>query len=289
MQTNNTHFLDVLLNDIQLNVETYTVDAYARLVDIVWPAFIALVGLYIVVQGIRLYFGEGDHSPVSYIRQTFIIVMITILATHWDWFATLIVNTVTKTPEILIKALISEDSASEEGTTGFFTQFFDSSVEVFIKIFKEGGWTNIAPLFIGAVGMAAAIILVAAVFMLLVAAQVLISVLLVLAPLIIPTYLFVSSRNICMSWAKLLISTMFVPILVYAVSGLFMSVLRTQLEAIQAEDVDIYKVLAYLVTVIICLLLMRQIPSLATGIGGEVIYATAGSIGNRYESKRKSL
>jgi type IV secretion system protein VirB6 len=282
MQDNNIHFLDALLNDIENNVELYTVDAYGKLVAIIWPPLVALVGLYIVVQGIRLYLGQGDHSPTSYMRQTFIIVMITILATNWDWFAALIVNTVTKAPEVLIQALITNDAGSEDGTTGFFTEFFDNSVEVFIKIFKEGGWTNIAPLFIGGVGMLAAVILVAAVFMLLVAAKVLISVLLVLAPLIIPTYLFMASRNICLSWSRLLISTMFVPILVYAVSGLFMSILKTQLEGIQAEDVDIYKVLAYLVTVIICLLLMTQIPSLATGIGGEVIYASAGFRGSKY-------
>src|SRR5580692_2153037 len=115
MQNNNTHFLDALLKDIDTNVETYTIDAYGKLVDMVWPALVALVGLYIVAQGIRLYLGQGDHSPTSYIRQTFIIVMITILATNWDWFAALIVNTVTKAPDVLIQTLIADDVGSEEG------------------------------------------------------------------------------------------------------------------------------------------------------------------------------
>jgi type IV secretion system protein VirB6 len=272
---NEQHFLDELLMQIEKSVESYTETAYEQLVDVLGPAFIALVSLYIIVQGVRLYLGRGEHTPLSYVRQTLILTFITILAMNWNWFSMLVVDLVMRGPDTLIGGLIPNNS-SEESVKGFFAKFFDESLAVFIEIFQEGGWRNLSAYLVGVVGGIAVLILIVAMFLLLVSAEVLLSVLLVLAPFIIPLYMFEPTRHICMSWVRMLVSTMFIPILVYAISGLFTDILNAQLESIKGGEVDYYNLASYVVVVIICTLLLRQVPALASGIGGGITAATPG-------------
>ena len=296
MANNDTHFLDELLEQIEQGVQSYTQSAYEQLVSILSPVFIALVTLYIVVQGIRLYLGNGDHSVLSYIKQTLMLVFIALLAMNWDWFSILVVDFVTRGPDELISGLIPNNN-DEESVTGFFTSFFDESIGIFIELFQSGGWSNFSAYFVGIIGVVAVLVLTTAIFILLVSAEVLLSVLLVLTPFIIPLYIFEVSRSICLSWARMLISTMFVPILVFAISGLFVDILYAQLEIIKEDEIDYYNLAAYLAIVIICALLIRQIPALAAGLGGSITAVTTapnvgkamiGGFKNLYDTAKQS-
>lgn len=269
------HFLDELLQQIENSVQSYTQTAYEQLVSVIGPSFIALVSLYIIVQGVRLYLGRGEHTPLGYARQTLMLGFITLLAMNWNWFSILIVDLVMRGPDTLISGLIP-NNASEESVKGFFAKFFDESLAVFIEVFQEGGWKNLSAYFVGFIGGVAVLILIVAIFLLLVSAEVLLSVLLVLAPFMIPLYLFEQTRHICMSWVSMLVSTAFIPILVYAISGLFTDILNSQLEMIQDGEVDYYGLAAYVAVVVICTLLLKQVPSLASGIGSGITYATPG-------------
>lgn len=271
----NPHFLDELIVAIEEGVQSYTQAAYTQLVATLGPVWIALVTLYIVLQGIKLYLGQGDHTPLSFVRQVLTLGFISLLAMNWDWFVILVVNFVTHTPDALIGSLIP-NNLGEEGVKGFFTYFFDESLAVFIELFQEGGWKNLSAYLIGFVGGIAVLILTVAIFLLLVSSEILLAVLLVLAPFIIPLYLFSTSRQICIAWVRMLVSTMFIPILVFAISGLFTDILNTQLEKIKSDEIDYYDWAAYLTIVVISTLLIRVVPTLSIGMGNGVTYATSG-------------
>jgi type IV secretory pathway VirB6-like protein len=274
-----SNFLDDIYNKLIEGLNKYTFEAYAQLVEAVGPVLSALVTLYIVVQGIRIFLGYNESSVNSFAKKSLLLGFVTVLATNWHVFSSLIVATVVNTPEGLINALITGNASDPTpgSTRDFFSTFLNESLALFIEVFKEGGLRNFSAYIIGIIGIIAVCILVVAIFVLLITAQVSLSVLLVLAPLVIPTYLFESSRSICMAWARMLITSMFVPILVYAISGLFMQLLRDQLDALKGEDaVNMYSIVAYAITVVISLILIRQVPMLASGIGSGVTYASAG-------------
>lgn len=270
MNQNDEHFLEVILAKIDENIEYYTIDAYARLVDLLAPFLIAAVTLYIIFQGYQLLLGRTT-SVFALSRKTLILVFVTLLATNWDWFAILIVNTVVNTPEEIVNSVIfSETFAGPQEIKHFLLQFYEKSIEIFIHLFREAGWGNFVPLIISGIGLICSVVLVSVSFLLLTITKLSLSVLLVLAPLLIPAYLFLSTRDICLSWARLLVTTMLIPILLFALMGLFIQVLYDQLIAIQTSDTLFYSILSYVVTAILCIGLLKQVPYLAHHLGQGV-------------------
>jgi type IV secretory pathway VirB6-like protein len=128
----------------------------------------------------------------------------------------------------------------------------------------------------------------AVIFFLLITTKIALSVLLVLAPFIVPMYMFPGpARDLCMGWARTLLTFMFIPILLYASCGLFVDVLEQHVEKIMADTANAESAFAYITITVICILFIRQVPSLAFGLTGGVSASDPG--GSVYRGAKSAL
>jgi type IV secretory pathway VirB6-like protein len=164
------------------------------------------------------------------------------------------------------------------------------SNKAFAEITEKGGWRNMWLLAMGIIGYIINTIMVAVIFFLIITTKVALSVLLVLAPFIIPLYLFPGQpRDLCTGWIRTVLTFMFIPILLYSACGLFVDVLEQHIDEISKDAASTESVFAYATITIICIMFVQQIPSLAYGITSGASASDAGAGMSRWALNKSKL
>lgn len=261
-------FLDEIVKEIDGKIDTFIFQGYNDLVDMLAPALLATVTLYIIVQGIRVFIGHKQ-SPFNYIRDVMLISFVMMLGANWDWFSKIIVDLTMNGPDEFIAILIDSDSDSMQE---LFGDLYAQSLDAFHKLFSTGGWTNISLLAIVMIGYLTNIALMTIIFFLIVTAKIALAVLLVLAPLFIPMYFFESTKQFCWGWIRSIMTMVLIPIMLYAVTGLFVDILSQHVfdisNGVNDDSITVDPIFEYIITALICVVLVKQVPFIAANISG---------------------
>lgn len=270
-------FLDDVVQQIDSKIDSYIFDGYHALVEMLAPALLASITLFITVQGIRIYLGYNNQSIFNFIRHVLMICFVAMLAANWDWFSKLIVDITMNAPDEFIAVLINSDADSMQA---LFSDLYAQTVDTFNKLSSSAGWNNIWILSIALIGYITNIALMVVIFFLIITAKIALSVLLVLAPMFVPMYFFSSTRQFCWGWIRVMMTMVLIPILLYAVTGLFVDILSQYVSEIangvNNDAVSSDPVFEYIIIALICVILSKQVPVLAAGISNGSLVESAG-------------
>lgn len=135
-------FLDDFLNHVDTLVGTYTFEAYGALASALTPAFVTLYALLITIWGYKIYMGTNDHTPLYYVKQGFMVLLVGAFALNWDLFSSLVVHTVMDLPDAFIPQLISREYGDADSMNSIFEHLYVSANHAFSSTTEEAGWRN---------------------------------------------------------------------------------------------------------------------------------------------------
>lgn len=197
-----------------------------------------------------------------------------------------IVDTVTNGPEQLASLL--SGASSESSLISNLDSIFEKTWNLGSDFWKKGGLLD-GP---GLVIVALVVYLIACVLsaysaFLIILSKVAVAILCALGPLFIISTLFDSTKRFFENWVAMLANYSLVLVLVIAVNAFIMSIFQTYLGQITAgKELQIIDIAPIIVLAIISCLILGQVMSIASGLGGGVSIATMG-VGRLLASKAR--
>lgn len=232
-----TAAIDSILNTIDTAIQSYVFDGYAALSDALSPAITLFLTAYVAFVGWMSLHAWENFSSGNLVKHTMRVVMVMMIATHWDFFSTMIYDVVTNGPNEIANILVNSSHESISGNNQALQTVFDNGITKANDVWKEGGPLSkiyyLASMCITiftylSVGLALLEITVA---------KCGVGLTVVLAPLFSLGLLSKSTRGFFSSWLHTVLGFALVPIVLTSVMMIMNPILQSGLDAINPQEV----------------------------------------------------
>lgn len=275
-------FITDMITMVDSTTATYTQAAYQSVVGahsveihLVMVAYVALFGWGVLTARIEM---SLNHAA----RHLLTLLIVFGLATQWDIFAVWIYDVFTTGPNRLIAA-ISNGNINPQGQ---LSNVYDQGMRAADDLFQAGGWRAVMPLILGAAVGICTVLIVGYALALLVLAKLALAVMLAIAPLFILLLLFPATRNFFTSYLGQVINFSLVPVLVYGILALALSIITMALSQFNSTNLNngALTVASYVVlSEAIVFVILRQVMGMASALGGGLQLSTMSALGNAYQ------
>lgn len=225
-------FVTDLLTKVDTQVAHYTFDGYHAIVSTFGTVVTTLLIIYFAGLGWLVIRGLVPLSPMAVAWHMIKAAIIFALALYWDYFSYFIVNFFVHGADRLVGIMLS--SAGKSTDTHTITQalsdVWETGNNVFAEVWRISGPDFFLGTLIGFLGSAVMVGIIGIALFYIIMAKVALSVLLVLAPIILPMFLWDATRGIFNGWLRLLVQWMITPILIYAFIALYLDVIQAHIE-----------------------------------------------------------
>lgn len=261
--------IDIVANNFTFKGYQALVNAYARDIGLAITLYIAMLGISMMNRWIEM---SVPHAT----RHILKIILVYAVATQWATFSTFVYEVFTNTPNDIASKLVQALGGSYFGTSdpnAALQIAFNQSIDAGLKTWDLGNWNGPWSPFLFAIAIWIFSLLTAGLVLLeLATAKFALAVLLVLAPVFIPLYLWESTRGFFDGWLRWIVGFALVPIFVAAVLLLSLSLQQLTITVIQtaitAKSSSITQVFPFLLSSFVTIGLVWKIPSMAAGIAG---------------------
>lgn len=272
-------FIVDITDNINMVVNQYIAHAYhavvlshTRLFDMMLVIGIAGYGWGISQGYIRL-------NPVHAARKVLLVTLLYSLATQWHYYR-YIVDAFMEGGDHLIQALLSGKMAVVRINTASdaISTVFSHGVNLFNDIWRSAGIYNIGAYVIATFGYLLIGIMTITALSLLILAKLILSVLLAIGPIFLMLALYKGTFRLFDGWVKELTTWFIIPVLLFAVIGLFMSMLDQQVLRILAldEGPDTTQIWPVFVLTGMTIYAFRIIPDIASQLAGTTLVQAKG-------------
>jgi type IV secretion system protein VirB6 len=259
-------------------VNGFLIDGYSRLRDACLTPLRLSLTIFVAVYGVLLLNGRVQMSYREVIGKVGVMLFVYVLATSADVYTGFLERLFVNSPAAIANVVVGGGGATGQNAAmdNFYNTGMDAGNKIWDRGHPMGPWSPfIAALLVWAVTVGVA----AYAAFLLALAKVALAVLLILTPLIALFYLFGHTRRLFEGWLGQVIHYAFVPILVYGVLALILSIAQTYLTTLDAnsEGATMKDVLNLSLVGFVAILLLTQIMWMAEGIAGGVTLSTMGA------------
>lgn len=285
-----TNLFEAIFDKVDQALDTYITSTAGDIISFITPVFTSLLIIWIAIWGYMMMFGKANEPLQDGVFRILRIGFIMTLGLTVGTYTGLVVDFLAKGPETIASVITGTPSGTSAATLdSLFSKVFDVSEAAYDK----GGIMN------GNFGMyliAWVVLIVGAGLALVVAFLILLSkivttVLLAVGPLFIIMLLFNSTQRFFESWLGMVLNFGFILVLAAAIGKLMTSLADSYISAMAADGRDLANLgdAAMLCVVFaLCTLVMKQVPSVASALGGGVALATQGAIGSAMNAMRPS-
>jgi len=267
-----------LTADILTRVDTitlgYTAKAYQAVVNAHSTELRLMLVVYFALYGIAVLQGFVPLTMGALAKHILKVGIVFSIATNWGTFTIFCYNLFTSGPDHLMSALVGgSDPSAQLGVV------FDKGMSSASQIYENAGRLDMGQMSVAFVLMISTVLLTAYALFLLVLSKLGLAILLSLGPIFVPFALWPATKGLFQSWLHYLINYALIPVLTLGLLGLIISILDDAVQKIQAvgDRPLIYHTFPFLLTGSITVLLLGQIPRLASALGGGVALSTEGA------------
>lgn len=290
-QTNNV--VEFTLNQVDLATQNYIFETYQNITNGMGPFLTSLLTIYLIFVGIGIWQGKVQTNIPELISRCLKLATVLGLFLSWPTFSTLIVDFFTNAPDELAGKMAGEPSNSIFLALG---DTFNRGMEAAGAAWSVSGW--VTPLLLAGIIIIITCLQTAVALFLIVISKVALALLIGIAPIFVLLLLFESTRNMFTSWMQQVINYALITVLTVGVllimNEIYLIVLENALNQ-GIDGVDIGTVAPILCVGITSFLILKQVPNIASALGGGMALATQNRVSeitangvNRFGSSARS-
>lgn len=268
----NTNFMVNLGHQIETITNTFTVDGYQALADVLRAPLGSAVILYIVLVGYATARGLIENTPKELFKLSLRLGIIYLLAMNWGNFATYVRDFFVIGSESMANAVMKSASKTHSNQNIFqgLQSVFNTMLDLGSSTMGEGGYRNLSPYFCGILIYLSGALTLGLAFFEIVIAKLMLSITLCTAPLFLSLTLFDQTKPFFDRWLGLLVGFSLVLVFVSSVLGLtvdLMSWAMTQVDVNQGDLKGSTWVPLFIVS-LFCIMGILEAASIGKSIGG---------------------
>ncbi len=258
----------------------------------------ACVTLFIVFYGYAVLSGRLQATMPDLTGRIAILVIVFMGVTNVGYFNSILRLFFLSVPDSIANGLIGGGGSNDVRIA--LESCFDEAFRAATAIWDNASWRDILQNFLGLLIVVAATGFVGFACFLLILSKVAICVLLAMTPLMFIGLLFPLTRTIFERWLGLLMNYWFIPILTFLILSFIAHVARDVAQQIQSSmaagnAVSLDPIAKFLGCCVIGMLLLMQVMTMASSLGGGVALSTMGAAGaagawlrNRFSPPKKT-
>jgi type IV secretion system protein VirB6 len=235
----------------------YTAKAFQAVADAHAVELRLMLVTYFALFGIAVFQGMVPLTSREIAKHVLKALLVFSIATNWGTFTVFFYNTFTSGPDKLMSALIGGSEPSAQ-----LGVVFDKGMAAASQIFENAGKLDIGQMLIAFIVMVSTILLTAYALFLLILSKMGLAILLSLGPIFIALSLWPATKGLFQAWLNYVINYSLIPVLTIEQVG---------------DRPLIYHTLPYLLTGSVTVLLLGQVPRLASSLGSGVALSTEGA------------
>lgn len=253
------NFVSNLLNNVDSQVNDYVFAGYHAVVNAFSLPLTTLFIIYFAGLGWLVIRALLPLTPMAVAWHMLKATFIFAFALHWDYFSYFFVAFFLHGIDRLLGAMLGalQNAQSTTSITDGLVKVWETGTNVFANLWRAAGTDSMLATLLGLIGYLTVIGIVGMALFYIVTAKIAVSVLLVLAPVILPMYLWVGTRDIFNGWLQLLVQWLIAPLLLYMFAALFMQLLQTQID-MMAVNTNTATISAFVLLGIIVMATFRQ-------------------------------
>lgn len=273
--------IDPLLNNIDAIIVGYVQGAFGSFTPIVNTLWTSMFVIFIAIYGYKVMI-SGRFVMSDLWVHCFRIIAVLVIATQWGTFSVFILDIVTNFPSAIAGQMLngafsgSQDIISANTALG---NFYERGMSISSLIMEGAGW-NITLI---SYSLAVALVVIALTgyaLMLITLSKIAVAILLAVGPIFILMFIFNQTKSLFEGWLRTLLNYAIIPIFVYGLLALLLSLIEPPLAAMEANISLGSQIMTYiapfLLVSVVSLLLLSQIMNLASGITGGISLSTMG-------------
>jgi|GEM_PF-5605879 len=224
------NFVTELLNSVNTQVDHYTFDGYHAVVSLFAPMLTTLLVIYFAGLGWLVIRGLIPLTPLAVAWHMVKAAFVFAFALHWDYFSFFFQSFFIHGSDRLAGIMLASASQNSDAATisQGLAHFWETGNNVFANVWRSSGADFLLGTIMGLLGFIAVTAVTAVALFYLLMSKIVLSVLLILAPLLFPLFLWTATRGVFNAWLQLLIQWAMTPLFLYAFLGLFLKPLQTQ-------------------------------------------------------------
>ncbi len=280
--------IEVLINQVDALVLVFVQNAFGNLMPIVQVLWRMMFIVFIAVFGYKIIISGRFKAPDLIVNCIKIIVLLCV-ATQWDTFYLLIYAMVTDLPSDIsgqIMQGVASSLPSSAPTDTFsanaaLSLFYDRSMGVSAKLLQGAGWGNFGLYFYASIIWLGSIAFTGYAAMLIILAKIAVALLLAAGPIFILLLIFTNTRGLFEGWLRTLLNYAIIPIFVYALLSLLLTLTESPLKAMEdnigADGPVITYIAPFLFISWVSVMLLAQIMNISASITGGLSLSTFGA------------
>lgn len=220
-----------LSNMVDIQVDHYIFDAYHQVASSLSLTLTLLLVIYFAGLGWLVIRGLIPLTPLAIAWHMFRVALIWVLALHWDYFSNYVVNVFVHGTDRLVGAMLGgiKSQPSVQTITEGLAHLWQTGINVFSNVWRAAGPDFLLGNMMGFLGFGVVLIIIATALFYILMTKIALSVLLILAPLMMPLFLWEATRQVFYSWLQLLVKWAIVPLFIYTFVALYLDLLQSQI------------------------------------------------------------
>jgi len=286
-----TNLFEAIFDKVDQALDTYITSTAGDIISFITPIFTSLLIIWIAIWGYMMMFGKASEPLQDGVFRILRIGFIITLGLTVGTYTGLVVDFLAKGPETIASVITGSPTGTSAATLdSLFSKIFEVSEAAWDKGGIMNGNFGMYLISIIVLVVGAALSLVVAFLILL--SKIMTTVLLAIGPLFIIMLLFNTTQRFFESWLGMVMNFGFILILAAAIGQLMTSLADSYISSMMGADASTLANLgdAAMLCIVfaLCILVVRQVPSVASALGGGVALATQGAIGSAMNAMRPS-
>ncbi|PZQ45462.1 MAG: hypothetical protein DI551_07285 [Micavibrio aeruginosavorus] len=280
--------MEQLILNVDNIISGFVEGSFGSLTGVVRTLWHLMFIVFIAIYGYKVMISNRFSAP-DIVWHCVRIVVLLIVATQWDAFLLFFYDITTKLPsdiagqmmQAAAKNMGAVSTNPENTANSALHEFFDRGNTVTSKILEGAGWDNLGQytyalaVWSGTIGVAGYAV------MLIILSKLAVAILLAVGPLFILLLIFANTKSLFEGWLRTLLNYAVIPIFVYTLLSLILTILETSLVALEKDSEEklnlISSVGPFLLTSFVSILLLAQILNMAASVTGGVSLSTMGT------------
>lgn len=285
-------FYEKLFTKLSAGLSTYWQDVAADIAGAITPVATTLLTIYVMLWGWSMMRGVISEPVTDGAGRIIRLAVVIGIALNVGRYNTYLADMLWNSPDALagvVASGYSNSNTSMQFLDNLMGQFYDMGQAYNDKAHADSGLSGIPDLSLWCAGLAiwvSGILVTGYAAFLLALSKIAIAILLGVGPLFILMTIFEPTKRFFDSWVGQALNYVFLVLLTAAAIKLVMTIIQTYLGApaviAALADPSINQALPAIVFGIIGVLVMMQLPSMASALGGGVAIGTLGAVGWAY-------
>lgn len=299
MAASNSHFYEDTFNKLGGMLSTYINDVASNVIGAITPVATTLVTIYVMLWGWSMMRGVISEPVMDGFSRIVRISIITAIALNLGMYNNFLSDMLWQSPDALAGYIASQSNSTAPTNAQFLDQIW-SQIYDLGDAYWQKAYASVAGvaipiphfglLIIAILIWVAGIAATAFGAFLLVMSKIALAIILGIGPLFILMTLFEPTKRFFDAWLGQALNYVFLLVLTAAAIRLLMTIIQAYLFAAQGHgvlaDPSVSQAIPAIVLCVICALVMAQLNSIASALGGGVAIGTLGAVGYAFGKAR---